>query len=209
MGDLLECYFDPTIDFDKELEFKLIFETANYGIYHKPAGARSEGTNYGDKTSLIRHVEKLKRYVFLVNRLDMEIEGLMVVAYNSKTQNLLQEMWREKAIKKYQGIVLGKIAGPGFFDEKINNKFAKTSYTPVKSTENRTYVDIELATERKNQIRIHFSNAGHPLIGDPIYGENNKNKKEGLKLLSYSLEFIDPHTQMPVKAMIPAENLLF
>ena len=84
MGDIVECFYDPAIDFDIEFEFNLLHETANYGIYHKPAGAMSEGTNFGDKTSLLRHVEKIKRYVFLVNRLDRETEGLVLIAYNSK-----------------------------------------------------------------------------------------------------------------------------
>lgn len=208
-GDLIECYYDPSIDFDKEFTFNLVHETSNYGIYHKPAGARSEGTNYGDKTSLIRHVEKLKRYVFLINRIDMEVEGLVVVAYNSKTQNLLQQMWRNDVLKKYQGIVLGHLEGSGTFEDKINNKFAKTTYNCVKQALKSTFVEIELATERKNQIRIHFSNAGYPVMGDPIYGENNKNKRDGLKLVSYGLKFIDPHNQKEVDVSIPKENLLF
>jgi tRNA pseudouridine32 synthase/23S rRNA pseudouridine746 synthase len=207
-GDTIECFYDPSIDFEKEFEFNLIFQTSNYGIFHKPAGAPTEGTNYGDKTSLLRHVEKLKRYVYLVNRLDREAEGLVVVAYNSKTQNLLQEMWRDGVVKKYQAIVLGKLEGTGSFEDKINNKYSKTSYSCVKTVDNQTYVNIELATERKNQIRIHFANNGNPVMGDPIYGENNKNK-EGLMLISYCLEFIDPQNKKPVIAKIPKENLLY
>jgi tRNA pseudouridine32 synthase/23S rRNA pseudouridine746 synthase len=207
IGDLIECYYDPSIDFDKEFVFDLIFETGNFGIYHKPVGALTEGTNYGDKSSLIRHVEKLKRHVFLINRLDRESEGLVVVAYNSKSQNLLQQIWRKSVVKKYQAIVLGKLEGSGSFEDKINDKFSKTSYSCVKTVGNKTYVEIELATERKNQIRIHFANNGNPVIGDPIFGEKNKNI-EGLMLVSYCLEFIDPHTENAVKAELPKDRRL-
>jgi tRNA pseudouridine32 synthase / 23S rRNA pseudouridine746 synthase len=207
-GDLLECYYDPNIDLDGIFEFNLLFETKNYGIYHKPAGAMTEGNNYGDKTSLIRYVEKLKRDVYLVNRLDREIEGLVLVAYNSRTQNFMQEMWREGVIKKYQAIVLGHLEGRGYFDKKINNKFTKTIFTCVDSKDNRSYIEIEAVTERKYQIRKHFADNGNPIIGDPIYGANNKNNN-GLMLISYSLEFKDPHDQKHLKVELPKERMLF
>ncbi len=207
-GDTVECFYDPSIDFDIDFEFNLLFQTSNYGIFHKPAGAPTEGTNYGDKTSLIRHVQKLKRYVYLVNRVDREVEGLVVVAYNSKTQNLLQEMWRDHVVKKYQAIVLGTMEGSGTFEDKINNKFSKTTYQCVKTVDNQTFVNIELATERKNQIRIHFSSNGNPVIGDPIFGENNKNN-EGIMLISHELQFVDPQNKKPVHVKIPKENLLY
>lgn len=208
-GDIIECFYDPSINLEEEFEFPLMFETANFGIYHKPAGAPTEGTSYGDKTSLIRHVEKLKRYVFLINRLDREVEGPVVVAYNSKSQNLLQQIWREGATKKYQAIILGCLEGAGSFEDKINNKFSKTNYSSVETFKNKSHIDIELVTERKNQIRIHFSKNGFPIIGDPIYGDNNKNKKEGLKLVAYALEFIDPHTEKTVKVEIPQDRRLY
>lgn len=207
-GDLIECYYDPTINLDFNFEFNLLFETKNYGIYHKPAGAMSEGNNYGDRTSLIRHVEKIKRDVYLVNRLDREIEGLVLVAYNSRTQNFMQEMWRENVVKKYQAVVLGRIRDQGFFDKKINNKFTKTIYTCIDVVDNRSYVEIKAVTERKYQIRMHFSDNGHPIIGDPIYGEHNKNSK-GLMLISYSLEFEDPHDQRQIKVELPQDRMLF
>jgi len=207
-GDMIECYYDPSIDLDQEFQFNVIYENQNYGIYHKPSGAMTEGTNFGDKTSLFRHVEKRKRYAYLVNRLDRETEGLVVVAYNSKTQNLLQQMWRDGVVKKYQGIVLGKISGSGVLDKMINNKVSKTTYTCTETVNNHTHVEIELATERKNQIRIHFADMGNPIIGDPIYGEHNKNRK-GLQLISYSLEFTDPQSSKEIKAVLPKERLLF
>jgi len=207
-GDCIECFYDPSIDLEIDYQFSRLLETANFGIYHKPAGAPTEGNNYGDKTSLIRFVEKLKRYVFLVNRLDKETEGLVVVAYNSKSQNLLQQIWRDGVTKKYQAIVLGEMKGAGSFDLDINKKFSQTNYRCVKSVENQTYVEIEPTTERKNQIRIHLSDAGHPVIGDPIFGQHNKNK-EGLQLISYSLEFKDPHNKKQIKVDIPEDRLLF
>lgn len=207
-GDLIECYFDPSIDHDQEFEFKTLHETANFGIYHKPAGAMTEGTNYGDKSSLIRHVQKLKKYVFLINRIDRETEGIVVVAFNSKSQNLLQAIWRDGVQKKYQAIVLGEMKGSGTIDSKINKKPTITHYKCIETVNNKTHVEIELATERKHQIRIHFSDKGYPVMGDPIYGQHNKNN-EGLKLISYGISFDDPHTKKLIEIEINKEKLLF
>ncbi|OUR96802.1 hypothetical protein A9Q84_10705 [Halobacteriovorax marinus] len=207
-GNIIECYYDPKIDLNEAFEFKNLYETRNYGVYLKPAGALTEGTTFGDQTSLFRHVEKHKKFANIVNRLDRETEGLVVIAYNPKTQNLFQEMWRDKVTKKYQAIVLGEMDGSGEFTNEINKKFTKTEYQCLEFNGNKTMVDISLKTERKNQIRIHFADAGHPVIGDPIYGEKNKNK-EGLKLVSYSLEFIDPYSNKEVKVLLPEDRLLF
>lgn len=207
-GDIIECFIDPSIDNDQAFVFNTMFESSNFGIYHKPAGAMTEGTKYGDKASLIRHVQKLKKYVFLVNRVDRETEGLVVVAFNSKSQNQLQEMWRDGVVKKYQAIVLGEMSGSGKIEAKINNKPTLTNYTCMDTTEKTTNVEIELATERKHQIRIHFSDLGHPVMGDPIFGQHNKNS-DGIKLVSYALEFIDPHTKKMLRVELPEDRLLF
>jgi tRNA pseudouridine32 synthase / 23S rRNA pseudouridine746 synthase len=210
-GDFIECYFDPKIDLNQTFEFEVLYETKQYGIYHKPVGALSEGTNHGDKTSLFRHVEKSKKYAYLVNRLDRETEGLVVVAYNSKAQNSLQQIWRTKVIKKYQAIVLGEMQenSTGEFNYPLNDKFSLTKYKCIQAFGDRSYLEIELATERKHQVRIHLSKAGNPVMGDPIYGEHNKNK-DGLMLISYYLEFKDPCAKNNlVQVSLPENKLLF
>ncbi len=207
-NDIVECYYDPKIDLDEFYEFTTLYESTYYGIYHKPAGAMTEGTNYGDSISVYRHVEKNKRHAYLVNRLDKQTEGLVIIAYDSKTQNLLQTMWRNEVIKKYQAIVLGKLEGEGEFNRPINGKVSQTNYRCVSTDGNQTQVDITLITERKHQSRIHFADAGFPIMGDPRYGKKNKNK-DGLQLVSYSLEFKDPYTNNQIKALLPKDRLLF
>jgi tRNA pseudouridine32 synthase / 23S rRNA pseudouridine746 synthase len=208
LGDVVECYFDPNIPLDVDYEFTPLYETKHYGIYLKPAGILSQGTDYGDKSSIFRFVEKLRKRAFLVNRLDKETEGLVIVAYDSRTQNSFQEMWKKNVTKKYQAIVLGKLSGKGTFDFKINTKESTTHYESIKTIDNKTYVDISIETGRKHQIRIHFSKGGFPVMGDPKYGTGNKNR-DGLKLISYLLEFKDPHTNKMVKVSLPKERHLF
>ena len=208
MGDVVECYYDPKISLDDDFEFKPLHETKHYGVYLKPSGILSQGTDYGDKNSIFRYVEKLRKRAFLVNRLDKETEGLVIVAYDSRTQNLFQEMWKKGVTKKYQAIVLGELSGKGTFNDKINTKESTTHYESIKTIDNRSYMDISIETGRKHQIRIHFSKAGHPVMGDPKYGKGNKNR-DGLKLVSYLIEFCDPHTKKMVKVSLPKERHLF
>lgn len=207
-GDLIECYFDPSKNVDEDFKFTTLFYSKYYGIYHKPTGALTEGTNYTDKISLFRHVEKTKKFVHLVNRLDKETEGLVIIAYDSKTQNLLQQMLRSEVTKKYQAIVQGKLEGEGEFDYSINNKFTKTKYKSVNATDEQSHIDISLISDRKHQIRIHFSKAGHPIVGDFKYSKQ-PNDDGALKLIANQLEFIDPYTKKLVNISLPPERLLF
>lgn len=208
VGTSIECYYDPRIDLEQNFNFRKIREAKNYSIYHKPVGALTEGNKYGDQISLMRHVSKFNKHTFLVNRLDMETEGLIVIAHDSKTQNLFQSMWREDVTKRYQAIVFGKLEGSGEFTQAINNKYAKTKYESIEELEDESYVEVTPVSERKHQIRIHFANAGYPIIGDPLYGRFNKNR-DGLQLICYSLEFNDPYTGKPVEVHLPEKRLLF
>lgn len=207
-GTSIECYYDPKINLDQNFNFRKIREAKNYSVYHKPVGALTEGNKYGDQISLLRYVSKFNKHTFLVNRLDMETEGLIIIAHDSKTQNLFQSMWREGVTKKYQAIVFGKLEGSGEFTQAINNKYAKTKYESIEELEDESYVEITPISERKHQIRIHFANAGYPIIGDPIYGKFNKNR-DGLQLVCYSLEFKDPYSGKEVEVHLPEKRLLF
>ena len=204
----IECFYDPSIPLNQEFEFPLLHSTRHYGVYLKPAGALSQGTDYGDQSSLIRSVEKEKRYAYLVNRLDRETEGLVIVAYDSRTQNLFQEMWRANVEKKYQAIVFGNLEGEGIIDTKMNGKEAETHYQAISTEGNQTNVEIRIVTGRKHQIRIHLSDLGYPVMGDPKYGKYNKNK-DGLKLIAYELNFKDPQKKKRITVTIPTEKMLF
>lgn len=207
-GDNIECYFDPKISLDQEFEFPVLLATKKYGVYLKPAGALSQGTNYGDRSSLIRTVEKERTKAYLVNRLDRETEGLVIVAYDAKTQQKFQEIWKEKVTKRYQAIVKGEWSGSGIIKAKVEGKKSETHYEVIKTEDGFSYVDVKIITGRKHQIRIHFADQGFPVMGDPKYGENNKNK-DGMKLLAYQLEFEDPYSKKEITVTIPKGRFLF
>lgn len=83
-------------------------------------------------------------------------------------------------------------------------KLAITEYEVLKETDKFSLVKINLLTGKKNQIRVHFADLGHPLVGDSKYGKENTKFKD-LCLHSAGLEFTHPHkkTRMKFTAPVP------
>jgi 23S rRNA pseudouridine1911/1915/1917 synthase len=145
----------------------------------------------------------------IVHRLDKETAGLMVIAKTDFAHKELQKLFQERKIeKKYKAIVVGLVEKKhGFIDFPIgrsiynrqkmgtvstNLKDALTEYWVEKIWEshNLTLVDIKLHTGRTHQIRVHFSELGHPLLNDKVYGfKPSQLKSEAAKQLSKKLNF--------------------
>ncbi len=147
----------------------------------------------------------------IVHRLDKDTSGLMVVAKDEKTHDLLAKMIQDKEIKRHylalvEGIIpheTGTIDAP--IGRDINNrqkmavtdKNGKDSITHFKVLhryDDKTLVECVLETGRTHQIRVHMAYIGHPIVNDPLY---NKKKSDsfGQMLHSKSIEFIHPITK--------------
>lgn len=178
-----------------------ISENRDYGVWIKPAGIVSQGTDAGDHCSLLYAVAKAGRTPFPVHRLDRETEGLMVVAYHSKAAAELSRLFQEQKVKKtYLAIVAGDVSGlndQGLIDENLDRKVAQTKYKVIqKLPEGRLLVELKPITGRLHQIRRHLDLLGCGVWGDPKYGKGNKNR-EGMKLAAVGLEFFDPWDKGP------------
>ena len=207
VGDKVEFYYDSKISEIETSGIKCMFETRSYGVWFKPANVLSQGTKFGDHGSIQRYVEKIRsREVYLVNRLDKETAGLIVLAYNPKAQKSFADIWSKKVRKFYQAIVLGHLENDGEITLELDGKKAQTNYQVYKVLKNTTKIEVEILSGRKHQIRIHLNSIGHPVMGDPIYGEGNKNR-EGLKLIATKLEFSDPYDKS--KKVVESPETLF
>ncbi len=201
-GDKIWLYLDHKVlllpAFDRP---ELIEENKHYGVWWKPAGILSQGTQTGDHRSLMRAIELIKKKsIYLVHRLDRETAGIMFFAYTSEGARELSKLLSTPVmIKTYQAIALGdgmKILGEsGVIDIPLDGKPSKTNYKIIKVEDNKTYLELVIETGRLHQIRQHLAEVGLPIMGDPAYGKGNKNK-EGLKLLAYKLELTDPWTKV-------------
>lgn len=154
-------------------------------------------------------------FVGLVHRLDRPVGGIMVFAKTSKAASRLSEQIRNnKVVKKYMAVVLGRMSNTNdslenwmYKDESKKTSFiadkkskdaklAKLSYTVLKTSSEYSLLDIYLHTGRHHQIRVQFSNIGHPIYGDMKYGNGPKGH---IALFAYCLEFIHPVTGQLMK----------
>lgn len=125
--------------------------------------------------------------VYVVHRLDRETSGLLVFAKSSAAQLRLKDHWKQVE-KKYLAAVHGRVSpASGLLsshlaedddqyvhsvDDPGEGRLAQTRYTVIKEFRNMSILKIDLLTGRKNQIRVHFAERGHPVVGDPKYGRS-------------------------------------
>ena len=199
-GDSVSIYYDEALLSKKPALSELISDQGRYSVWVKQAGLMTQGTKYGDHCSLLRQVElhfKTKRNVYLIHRLDREAAGLVLIAHDKTAAGRLSRLFQTRQIiKRYTARVLGNLAerpAVNTIDSRLDGKPAETEfsargYDPASRT---TRVNIVIRTGRNHQIRRHFEMIGHPVMGDPRYGKNNKNK-EGMQLAATALEFRCP-----------------
>ncbi len=220
-GSLVELFFDPKFLDLKMTDPKVIRDEKNWGVWYKPASVLSQGNDYGDHLSIERFVEKVKGEAYLLHRLDREAHGLMIFAYNQKTARILSEKFQKRTVKKFYevevlGDLLSEQPASGDIEFELDGKEAKTSYKVLEVLKEldengvevtSTRVEVELHTGRLHQIRRHFALLDFPVLGDPKYGKNNKNKT-GMKLCATKLEFKDPYTQTWIVVSLNQEKIL-
>ena len=160
-----------------------------------------------------------RKVVYVVHRLDQETSGVLVYAKTMEAQQFLKSHWKETA-KIYYAVIHGhleqKTATLSSYlaedddyvvhsrTDSTDGKLARTQYTVVKETAKFSLLKINLLTGRKNQIRVHFADAGHLVVGDAKYGAPDT-KHPRMALHAQSLSFPHPHNgkKMTVEAPLP------
>ena len=163
----------------------------------------------------------LKKKIRIVNRLDRNTSGIVILAKNEYIQEcLIKQMKTNEFKKEYLAIAKGILESKsGTLNFPIARKegsiiertvssdgdSAITHYDVVKEFNNLSLVHIVLETGRTHQIRVHFSYIGHPILGDTLYGSPSEliNRQA---LHSYKLTFIHPVTKKVVSLEAPLPN---
>ena len=171
----------------------VIYEDDDIIVIDKPAGMLSISTDKErEKTAYHIVNEAMKSRsesgrIFIVHRLDRETSGVMLLARNERTKAALQEHWDELVMRRgYIAVVEGKVLTPEgkitswlkqtktllmySSQEKGDGKLAVTNYRTLQVTDQYSLLDVSLDTGRKNQIRVHMNDMGHPIAGDKKYG---------------------------------------
>ena len=183
----------------KFLPFEILFEDDELIVIDKPAGLLTTHTKVvgraareGQLTAenlLNDYVRKgqlkSKKRVWLVHRLDRETSGVMMFAKTEAFAERLRDDWNELTEKTYLARVAGILdADEGVFESYLledrdgyrvrsvpqGGKLSRTAWRKLSTEDGTTLVEVKLHSGRKNQIRVHFSEAGHPVIGDEKYG---------------------------------------
>jgi len=207
---------------------EIIHEDRDIIVINKPAGlltmasaTERENTAYHILTDYVRKgCAKSPKRVFIVHRLDRDTSGIVIFAKTEAAKNRLQEQW-DKTEKRYIAIVYGKLPEKSgvinsYLTENIAHvvystknesigKLATTAYKVLKETRDFSALEIDLITGRKNQIRVHFADKGHPVVGDTKYGKKDDLHKR-MALHSRSISFLHPWNgrRMSLEAKIPA-----
>ena len=193
----------------------IIYEDNYLLIVNKPSKMSTQPNIGHYEDSLANYIKyyfeenNINSTVHLVNRLDYDTSGLVLVAKSSYIHNLFKKVNIEK---RYYAVVSGIIESNGIINAPIirdgkirvvgGSKEAITEYRVIESKTN-TLLDVILHTGRTHQIRVHMKYINHPIVGDPLYGYG-----DNLALESYYLKFVHPITEELIEEKIELENRL-
>ena len=203
---------------------KLIYEDKDLVVIEKEAGILSQGVSpkqYCVKTVLDEYFRRrqFKCTAHVVHRLDRETSGLMIYAKSVEIQQILEEDWHQIVYdRRYVALVCGRMEQEGgtirswlhegrdftTLSSPVDDggKEAVTYYHTLQATDDFSLVEFRLETGRKNQIRVHMKELGHPVAGDSKYG-NGRNPLGRLALHAYKLNFYHPRTGEPMTFETP------
>ncbi|MGN1357949.1 MAG: RluA family pseudouridine synthase [Bacilli bacterium] len=224
-GDKIEITYTKKII--PEYKLDILYEDDYLIIIDKPSGLLSIGNDKEKEMTAYRMVsEYVKRnssnkYIFVVHRLDQDTSGILMFCKNQKIRDKMQDNWNTIVKKRgYIAIIDGVLKGSGTYHSFLledrnqfvysskNNqgKEAITHYQVIKNKGNYSLVQVFIDTGRRNQIRVHFSEHGYPLVGDKKY-RCKTNPIKRLCLHANILEFIHPVSKklIHIESNIPDE----
>ncbi|MCP4520246.1 MAG: RluA family pseudouridine synthase [Cytophagales bacterium] len=201
-----------------ELSFPVVYEDEYLAVINKPAGIEVSGNKFRTiQNALLFNINISSEIDALkvpkpVHRLDYATSGLLMIAKTKKMLIELGSLFSEKKIKKcYQAILTGKLGEKkGFINTPINEQEALTEYEVIKEVPSLktgflTLVNYYPHTGRTHQLRIHSLEQGMPILGDKIYGDQEKVfQGKGMFLSAIALTFTHPVTFQEMKLEIEA-----
>ena len=188
----------------QDIKLNVLYEDSDIIVVNKaadmvvhPAAGHPDGTLVN---ALLAHCKDLSGIggelkAGIVHRLDMGTSGVIIAAKNDEAHNSLSAQFKDRTVEKiYGALVIGNMPDEnGVYDSAIgryvkdrkkisshtrSGRDAKTEWKVLERFgDSLTWVEIKLHTGRTHQIRVHFAEAGHPLVGDPTYGGEKKLKR--------------------------------
>ncbi len=215
--------------------FRVAFEDKYLIVVEKVAGLLTVPTDHGEQNTLVHQIarywsggDRITQRAHIVHRLDRDTSGLLVFARTGEIAAELKDQFAaHKPEREYIAILAGTLPDDrGTFrsflttDDDLDQhstvkpgegKLAITHYEVRQRLRGATCVRVKLETGRRNQIRVHFSEIGHPVLGDVRYrtdlARHPRWPAARLALHALTLAFVHPVTQKPVRTTseIPQE----
>ena len=189
---------------------KIIYEDNDIIVVDKPTKILTISNDKEKEKTLYREVsnylKKEKKKVFVIHRLDFDTSGVIMFAKSQKVQQLYQDNWNNLAkVREYTAVVQGKTNNKGHIESYLKmskslqvysskNKdglFSITDYERIKFNDKYSMLKILISTGRRNQIRCHMYDIGHPIVGDLRY-KSKDNSLGRLALHANRLDIIHP-----------------
>lgn len=203
----------------------IIYEDNDIIVIDKPSKILTISNKNEKVNTLYRmvsdYLKKEHKKVFIIHRLDFDTSGIIMFAKSQRVQKLYQDNWNDLAkIREYTAIVNGVTDDKGHIESYLKqtktllvysskNKdglFAITDYEKIGGNSKYSMLKILISTGRRNQIRCHMADIGHPILGDYRY-KCKINPIDRLCLHANKLEIINPITKelMVFNSNIPKE----
>ena len=210
----------------------VLYEDNHLLVLNKPAGLPTMGTP-GDRATLLslakdyvkqRYQKPGNVYLGVMSRLDAPVTGVVLLARTSKAAARLTEQFRSHAVEKTNWAIVEGTIEPAEetlvdwlgHDDRHRRmhivgatmqdaREARLSYRRLGILKNDSWLEVQLETGRKHQIRLQLSHRGHPIIGDRKYGSRSP-FSEGIALHARRLAVTHPTTggSLEFEAPLPA-----
>ena len=215
---------------------EILYEDNHIIIVNKKCGDIVQGDKTGDRTLADEVKDYIKEkynkpgsvFLGVTHRIDRPTSGIVVFARTSKALARLNEMFKEKTIKKTYLAVVSQMPenqngilthflqrnekqnkSYAFDSEKKDSKIAILSYKLIGELKKYFLLEIDLQTGRHHQIRAQLSKIGCTIKGDLKYGAARSNTDGGIHLHAYKIQFIHPvsNLQISINAPLPNESV--
>lgn len=225
-GDAVAINFTRSYTVLRHPRLQLVYEdeyvvvvNKGYGLLSVSRGAaKPETTAYNIVKNYLKECDSRQK-VFIVHRLDRDTSGLMMFAKTPEAKEAMQHNWNNMVLeRKYVAVVegnvendegvirsyLGETSAHEVFStqDPQQGKLAVTRYKVLARGQGRSLVEYSLDTGRKNQIRVHSHELGHPIVGDRRYGAS-QSPIGRLCLHARTLRFVHPQSRNDMNFQLP------